>query len=359
MMNEKITIDATKEYDLVYKNDTPEQPIQVHLYNDSKNNPIILSFDVGVIHLAYCLMTKKEFIKSDGTKKLDWHILDWNNIDLTNRDEQKCHCGAKAKLSNMVSGSLKYYCKIHSKKVDTIQDFDVWAKTCPNKKSNKCEYQLKKLDNVIYCDKSASYYRTINEETCYMCTTHAKQNYKSECKSSQLKLFKLKSSTTLNFDDVKYSLIMELENKSNLLISDYVVIENQPSFKNPRMKSIATTLYDYYLMRGIIDKVKTKSNISQVKFMAPSNKLKLTNVDDAKQLIKVKGTDDTKTYKLTKSLAIKYCLELTTHLESWQKHFNSHKKKDDLADAFLQGVYFYINHMNKNKNKKSEKQENN
>ena len=35
--------------------------------------------------------------------------------------------------------------------------------------------------------------------------------------------------------------MMELENKPNLLIADYVVIENQPSFKNPRMKSIATT----------------------------------------------------------------------------------------------------------------------
>ena len=145
----------------------------------------------------------------------------------------------------------------------------------------------------------------------------------------------------MDFADVKYKLIMELESKPALLKANYVVIENQPSFKNPRMKSIATTLYDYYLIRGIIDKTVTKSNISQVHFMSPSNKLKLADHGDTKQLIKAKKTDDTKAYKLTKSLGIKYCLDLTTHLENWQKHFNSHKKKDDLADSFLQGAYFY------------------
>ena len=43
---------------------------------------IILSFDVGIIHLAYCLFTKDETGK--------WKILEWNNIDLTDRDEIKC-----------------------------------------------------------------------------------------------------------------------------------------------------------------------------------------------------------------------------------------------------------------------------
>jgi hypothetical protein len=41
--------------------------------------------------------------------------------------------------------------------------------------------------------------------------------------------------------------MIELEKRKSLLNANYVVIENQPSFKNPRMKSIASTLYDYYL----------------------------------------------------------------------------------------------------------------
>ena len=320
-----------------------------------KTFPIILSFDVGVIHLSYCLLTKKEFIKSDGSTKFDWDIIDWNNIDLTNRDEQKCFCGAKAKLSNTINGDTKYYCKTHGKKVEVnIKPFEECFKEVSKTKDKKlCGHLIHSKSETKLCGKTAGYYRmgslgqieSDKDIECYYCKTHATQINTNETKGSQLKNFKIKSSTTLNFDDVKYRLMMELETRSNLLSADYVVIENQPAFKNPRMKSIASTLYDYYLIRGIIDKPTTKSNITQVKFMSPSNKLKIADEGDTKQLIKAKSTDDTKAYKLTKSLGIKYCLDLTTHLPDSQKHFNSHKKKDDLADSFLQGAYFYSNNI--------------
>jgi glycosyltransferase involved in cell wall biosynthesis len=69
------------------------------------------------------------------------------------------------------------------------------------------------------------------------------------------------------------------------------------------------------------------------------------STDGTKELIKAKNDDDGKSYKLTKALGIKYCLELTKHMKDWTTHFNSHKKKDDLADAFLQGLYFYNNNI--------------
>lgn len=298
---------------------------------DISNNPeypIILSFDVGVIHLSYCLLTQKKYTNMND----NWDILDWNNIDLTNRESEKCSCGKKACLIQIINGENKYYCKIHGKKNGIqIDSFDKCFNNC-NNKENICGWQSK-------CKKFASF---TNKE-CYYCTTHAKQSYKSLVNQAKLKTFKTKSSTSLNFDDVKYSLIMELEKRPELLKANYVVIENQPSMKNPRMKSIASTLYDYYLIRGIFDKKITNSNIIQVKFMSPSNKLKLASDGDTKQLIKAKNTDDTKAYKLTKSLGIKYCLDLITHLPEWIKHFNSFKKRDDLADSFLQGVYFTSN----------------
>ena len=306
-----------------------------------ENFPVVLSFDVGVINLSYCLLTQKKYIKSDGTPYIDWYILDWNNIDLTNRSEQKCSCGAKASLTQTVTGEIKYYCKTHGKKVDPsgdIEPFDTCFVSCGKASGKTCTYNPRGDDEKT-CGKLGSY---INNELCY-CTVHAKQKYKSEVKQIELKPFKLKNSATLNFDDVKYGLIMELEKRTNLLSADYVVIENQPSFKNPRMKSIASTIYDYYLIRGIIDKKISNSKITQVKFMSPSNKLKLASEGDTKQLVKAKSTDDTKAYKLTKSLGIKYCLDLIAHLLEWVKHFNSFKKRDDLADSFLQGAYFYSN----------------
>ena len=307
--------------------------------------PIILSFDVGVIHLSYCLLTKKRV-----NGKLDWHIIDWANIDLTNRDEMKCACGKKASLSNISDDIEKYYCKVHAKKVNTdIKTFEEYFKTIPNAES-KCNHIVKENN----CNKKALYYNGIDT---MLCNVHAKALYKTIGNASKMKSFKFKNSKLLNFDDVKYSLMMVLESKPNLLQADYVVIENQPSFKNPRMKSIASTLYDYYLIRGIIDKEITKSNITQVKFMSPSNKLKLAGEGDCKELVKVKSEDDGKAYKLTKSLGIKYCSEMVKHLPEWLKHFNSHKKKDDLADSFLQGAYFYINNVKEEVNEEIKEKE--
>jgi len=304
----------------------------------SQKFPIILSFDVGIIHLSYCLLTKKEFIKPNGTKYIDWCIIDWNNIDLTKRIDEKCECGLKASLIHAIDNKLIYYCKIHGKKINTdIEPFETYFCACDKNKSDNCCYKINSKSTSKQCAKKSGYSKLNNN----YCNAHAKQIFKTETKLLQMKPFKTKSSKCLNFDDVKYDLIMELEKRTNLLSADYVVIENQPSFKNPRMKSIATTIYDYYLIRGVIDKEITKSNITNVKFMSPSNKLKIIDDGDTKQLVKAKHTPGAAFYKLTKTLGIKYCLELIEHLPESVAHFKSHKKKDDLADSYLQGAYFY------------------
>ena len=298
----------------------------------NKNN-IVLSFDVGIIHLSYCLLNKNE-------NNL-WEILEWSNIDLSERNIEKCseqYCVNKVFYTNIINNESCYYCKIHAKKIVNKID-ELATQSFDNiyniNLDNNCCYKLK---NDI-CNKKSKFCKNYN----YYCAAHAKQDYKNINKQLELKEIKNKTVDKLIFDNLKYNLIMQLENRPTLLKANYVVIENQPSFKNPRMKSIASTIYDYYLIRGIIDKNITKSNILEVKFLAPSNKLKLINEKDSKELIKLKNDSDSKSYKLTKSLAIKYCTELIEHLDNWKIFFNNNKKKDDLADSFLQGVYFYNN----------------
>jgi len=279
---------------------------------------LILSFDVGIIHLAYCLFTKEDN---------KWKIIDWNNIDLTDRECTKCECGLKASFVQ----HNKFYCKVHSKKCETIKLFEELFK---NNNENNCSVLVK--DTI--CGRKTNY----EYDNCKYCTTHAKSKYKALQTSYKLKPYKNTNVSALNFDNTKLKLFQILEEKINLLTADIVLIENQPSFTNPLMKSIAISLYDYYLIRGILDKSKTNSNIKSVKFMAPCNKIKLVkNEDNTIQLINDKSTDKTVKYKLTKALGIKYTLELIEHLPDWIKFLNGQHKKDDLADSFLQGVYYY------------------
>ena len=295
---------------------------------NTNNEPIILSFDVGIINLSYCLLTKKDN---------KWEIIEWNNIDLTNSINYKCECGAKSSFTHKVNNIDKYYCKNHCKNIEQTNIlFDNYFKICQHK-NNKCCHKINSKDVDKLCNKNANY----DYNDSYFCTVHAKQLYKNNNRDIELKSFKIKKSTSLLFDDVKYNLILELEKRKSLLNAEYVVIENQPAFKNPRMKSIASTLYDYYLIRGIIDKNNTKSSIKQVKFISPSNKLKLANCKDAQDMIDSKKISDSKSYKLNKTLSIKYCFELITHLEEWTNYLKNNKKKDDLADSFLQGIYYY------------------
>jgi hypothetical protein len=278
---------------------------------------IILSFDVGIINLAYCLFTKEN-------NKLK--ILDWNIINLTNRETTKCHCGLKASFCQ----NENYFCKVHAKKCEPIKTFDEIFKSDTN---NKCNYLVKNT-----CCNRKSFYNISDQ---YYCNAHAKTKYKSLQTANKVKPFKNKAVSLLNFDNTRLKLFQTLQEKKELLKANIVLIENQPSIKNPTMKSIAAGLYDFYMIRGLLDKVP-ESNIKIVKFMSPSNKLKLIDDGQTKQIIIFKAkSNDAKAYKLTKDLSVKYAKELITDMSEWIVFLNSQKKKDDLADALLQGLYYY------------------
>lgn len=278
---------------------------------------IVLSFDVGIVNLAYCLFTKENN---------NWKILDWDIIDISERDAIKCQCGAKPSFIHLD----QYYCKTHCKKLEPNKKFEEIYIELPEK--SKCTFE----HNGELCGRKSTY---TDLKEMY-CVTHAKQCYKKYESQNKLIEYKQKSVKKLDFDDVRLKLIQKLDNKQILLSANVVVIENQPSMKNPVMKSISNTIYTYFLIRGIIDK-KHNSSITAVKFMSPSNKLKIVTDGESKQLVALKGTDESKAYKLTKALGVKYTRELLAHLPDWINKFNTFKKKDDLADAFLQGAYYY------------------
>jgi hypothetical protein len=322
----------------------------------------ILSFDVGIIHLAYCFFTKKEYKEKDlsGNEKsvYKWDIIDWSLIDLTNRDELKCLvCNKIATLQQTDDSILKYYCKVHAKQVNSKPlPYDEIYDKLEKKKIGGCSFILEASN---CCDKNCTI-KDKNNNT--FCGAHAKKIYQTLTNDIKMKPLKKINVSSMDFDDTRLKLINILENKKHLLNANVVVIENQPSFKNPRMKSISALLYDYYIIRGVIDKERTNSNIKRVKFMSPSNKIKLASDGETQQIIKLKASekasDESKAYKLTKSLAVKYTQDLLKHLPDWLKHFNSYKKKDDLADAFLQGAYYFEMNVKADPSEKNYKKKN-
>jgi hypothetical protein len=180
----------------------------------------------------------------------------------------------------------------------------------------------------------------------------------------------MKKNRNLIFENIP----RKLHEKPQLLDVDIVVIENQPSLKNPQMKSIQMILYSYFLILGKVigNGDKSTGYIDKIDFCSASNKLKIYDGPEIileektkrnKKIVKsipsetiVEGNielvDKTKSKKTTikyadkKRLAIEHAKYFVEKDEQFKDFFNNHKKKDDLADSFLQGLY-YIKHIKK------------
>jgi hypothetical protein len=123
-----------------------------------------------------------------------------------------------------------------------------------------------------------------------------------------------------------------------------VLLENQPVLKNPTMKSIQIILYSFFQYEKII----MGREIDLIKFINASNKLKLgknlTDINNSEGIIKIKNK-----YTKNKKLAILYTIHflknrlVTNQYDKYNEIFNDNKKKDDLSDAFLQGLYYIEN----------------
>jgi hypothetical protein len=272
-----------------------------------------LSWDIGIKNLSYCLTDE------------ECNILNWEVINVSGdiKEEFNCdgtlkngsRCNSKGKFYNLET--KKIYCNKHSK--DFINLVDT---TCV-----KCCHILPSGTN---CGKRISF--ESGEKFRNYCKPHAK-------KYEDLKEIKKDSKGTL--DDIILNLIGELDKRPYLLDVDVITIENQPAFKNPRMKSIQMIIYTYFNMRGRVDiknSVDTHDSeskyINRILFLSASNKLKIKF--EGKEEIE-KNCDITNKYKKNKELAKLFCLEYLN--PEWEVFFKNHKKRDDLADTFLMNVY--------------------
>ena len=131
------------------------------------------------------------------------------------------------------------------------------------------------------------------------------------------------------------NLITELDKRNHLIDGiNTVLIEKQPSF-NPKMRIIASCLQTYFFIRGVID---SSNKIGIIKFFSPKHKLKCYNGTE------IAVTGKTK-YLQTKQMSIIICkekLDEYSEPDEIKNMFELSKKKDDLADCYLQALTYGI-----------------
>jgi hypothetical protein len=189
---------------------------------------------------------------------------------------------------------------------------------------------------------------------------------------------KMKKNKTALFENIP----IKLQEINELLNVDYVVIENQPSLKNPQMKSIQMILYSYFIILGKAVNFGEFKNITSIDFCSASNKLKVYDGPKivfqekvkkppklkkgevapvipesivAENIVKDEEGDEivntdvvegpkkkaTLKYADKKKLAIAHAqYYVDNNFTTYKDFFSSHKKKDDLSDSLLQGLYY-------------------
>jgi len=228
----------------------------------------ILSWDVGIKNLAFC-----QILKDDDT----FEIEQWGSINLSDNEKVCCYktrtgnvCGKNARFEvinkdgkhflNFSKKSSFYVCKAHSEKFAPT----FWKTRRPHK--------------CLKCG-CISYKGLIGNSDDYSwCKLHYEKGKEKFLKQLKFKKIGVTSCTKQSIQvtaDKLYNILDEYQ--EHFLNVSEVLIENQPSFKNPSMKTISALLLGYFVMRGISEKEKTNSLIDIVRFVSPSNKLKINN----------------------------------------------------------------------------------
>ena len=263
----------------------------------------ILSIDVGMKNLAICLFTI--------TDNIEYKIKCWDVLNLC--EEQNFVCGEKNKKCQPCNKNAKffkndkYYCKIHAKK----KEYKVPPQELnPNKfkkiKVVKLRELAKKYD--IEFDKKCK-----KDDLIEKIGTYVDENYFDHISNKKTKDFNL----------VQYgrNLKKQMEKIFKDVQIDGVIVENQIGPLAMRMKTLQGMIMQHFI----------EKNVPLVEEVSASNKLK--------EFLGNKKT----TYAERKKASIEITQDLISKnnlLVEWLEIFNKHKKKDDLADSYLQGIWY-------------------
>lgn len=313
----------------------------------------VISFDIGIKNMAYCLFDISGSVVT---------IVDWQVLSLMDKEEPKVYCNCSAVATKVATkGATKGATKIANFFVPTAP---IEQRLC----GRVAKY---KKGEQFYCDKHSktqTQYRLPETKKISKMNLDILVEYATSL--GLLALPKKKSDVLTLVDNYlrEHSLESIIEKKgtkagdTDLIVVgknmkrifqdvlknvsiDYVLIENQISTLATRMKTVQGMLSQYFIM--------SYENVN-IEFISSANKLKMFS-NEIKEKEKEKGKEKEKEkekcdenqtqgqkYKSHKKDGVFFCEQVlssgkwTTNL--WEKC--EKKKKDDLADCFLQGVWW-------------------
>jgi len=327
----------------------------------------ILSFDVGMKNLAYCLFQ----VGDDVNNLSDYKVLQWEVINLCTPIVKKCNngglnnCGENAKYCKINKNEnenenenecldIDYYCNKHAKKCNLkIPPSELDIKKLKKRKlvdiqSIVDKYKITPINNKSHESHEPHVYNVANdpvnilipkrqkntkEQLLDMIQNELEKNYLENIeniRADQIDLLTLGKNMMTELDKfiIPYTgeTLEGIESMGGLAILDkykidIVIIENQISTIASRMKTLQGMIAQYFIMRGT----------PCIEFISAANKLKMFM------------TKKKTTYTERKIESVEVTKELLEKLPQFEKYrgcLEKNKKKDDLADCFLQGIYY-------------------
>jgi hypothetical protein len=302
----------------------------------------VISFDIGIKNMAYCILSNENNVLS---------ILDWNVINLMDDEEPTsiCQCQLKQKSKKQEAKPCstkakyqkdgKYFCEKHAK-----------ASSCyliPNKKNSTSNLKKMKVDELFKLAQSYLLFGNI-ENPSKLNKSQVLDLLTVFFKTQSFEMIIKQAKVSANDTDL-ISIGKNLKDKLNQVLEinniTHVVIENQISPIANRMKTIQGMLAQYFIIKNdsiFIEFVSSSNKLKQFQTKKEDNSTSLVRVIENTIVIDTSNNKINKNYKQHKLDGVHYCsqfIEKNENLSMWKDSLTG-KKQDDLADSFLQGIWY-------------------